>query len=39
MKRLGFRAANLSTDKNAKAGTKPLQPTDYQQFYIVCWWQ
>ncbi len=35
MKRLGFRAAFLSTDKNAEAGTKPSQTTEPQMFYIV----
>lgn len=37
MKRLGFRAAFLSTDKNAGARTKPPQTTEPQLFYIVCW--
>jgi len=36
MKRLGFRAAFLSTDKNAEAGTKHSQTTEPQLFYIVC---
>jgi len=36
MKRLGFRAAFLSTDKNAEAGTKRSQTTEPQLFYIVC---
>jgi len=36
MKRLGFRAAFLSTNKNAEAGTKRLQTTKPQLFYIVC---
>ena len=37
MKRLGFRAAYLSTDKNAEARTKRSQTTEPQLFYIVCW--
>ncbi len=36
MKRLGFRAAFLSTDKKVKARTKRLQTTEPQLFYIVC---
>ncbi len=32
MKRLGFRAAYLSSDKYAGAGTKPSQPTEPQLF-------
>ena len=36
MKRLGFRAANLSTDKNAGARTKAPQTIEPQLFYIVC---
>jgi len=36
MKRLGFRAAFLSTEENAEAGTKPSQTTEPQLFYIVC---
>jgi hypothetical protein len=39
MKRLGFRAAFLSTEKNAEAGTKSSQTTEPQLFYIVCWLQ
>lgn len=37
MKRLGFWAAFLSTDKNAEARTKRPQTTEPQLFYIVCW--
>jgi hypothetical protein len=37
MKRLGLRATNLSTDKNAESETKPSQTTEHQLFYIVCW--
>jgi hypothetical protein len=33
---LGFRAAFLSTDKNAETRTKPSQSTEPQLFYIVC---
>ena len=36
MKRLGFRAAFLSTDKNVGARTKGSQTTEPQLFYIVC---
>jgi len=36
MKRLGFRAAYLSADKNAEAGAKPSQTTEPQLLYIVC---
>jgi len=36
MKRLGFRAAKLSTDTNVEARTKPSQTTEPQLFYIVC---
>jgi hypothetical protein len=36
MKRLGFRAAYLSTGKNTEARTKSLQTTEPQQFYVMC---
>ena len=36
MKRLGFRAAFLSTEEKVDAGTKPSQSTEPQLFYIVC---
>jgi hypothetical protein len=36
MKRLGFRAAYLSTEEKVEAGTKPPQTTEPQLFYIVC---
>ena len=36
MKRLGFRATFLSTDKKASARTKLSQTTEPQLFYIVC---
>ncbi len=36
MKRLGFRAAFLSTKEKVEAGTKPSQTTEPQLFYIVC---
>ena len=35
MKRLGFRAAYFSTDKNAEAETKLPQTTEHQMFYII----
>jgi len=38
MKRLGFRAAFVSTEENAGARTKRSQTTEPQLFYIVCWW-
>ena len=34
MKRLGFRAAFLTPDKNAEARTKPSQTTEPQTIYI-----
>jgi len=37
MKRLGFRAASVSTEENAEAGTKLSQTTEPQLFYIVCY--
>ncbi len=36
MKRLGFRAAFLSAEKNAEARYKRSQTTEPQLFYIVC---
>lgn len=36
MKRSDFRAAYLSTDKNAEARTKLPQTTELQLFYIMC---
>jgi len=36
MKRLGFRAASVSTKEKVGARTKPSQTTEPQQFYIVC---
>jgi len=36
MKRLGFRAASLSTEEKVDARTKLSQTTEPQLFYIVC---
>jgi len=36
MKRLGFRAASLSTEEKVEARTKRSQTTEPQLFYIVC---
>jgi hypothetical protein len=37
MKRLGFRSASVSTEKNVDLKTKPSQTTEPQLFYIVCY--